>query len=328
MPSVESVYDAMVDAIFPVNQDSATYTQEGFYTWRIFGSPYMLLDDPPLGQVSNSGFLGEWYISQLRQSQILTLKIVVPKYTGNQKGVNVVDYVAGAARAVNEGKPVGEAVVDTTIAAVNMASTGLDQAQRNYIFYNQYEIYIQYVRLLIISMASYLGVMNFPIPSLTSSGTVSYKYVTIANTDWNTYTTAGAKPITVQDMFGNVIDGITDWFSPNTKQSMTSATNQNQDSTGSAPKSNSGTSSSSYYDIAGGPPAIVQFIIQPTYAVDSFGNTTTKSSAQAIADQSYTVGKEIAWLTNVGDTSSIAGAATNIVSAGTNVANAALENVR
>ena len=40
------VYDQMIASIFPVNEETASYTQESFYSWRIFGSPYMLLDDP------------------------------------------------------------------------------------------------------------------------------------------------------------------------------------------------------------------------------------------------------------------------------------------
>lgn len=308
-------YNSMVGAEFPINNVTETYGQEGFYNWRLFGSPYMLLDDPPLGGVNKTGFLGDWYMSQLRECQILTIKMGVPKYTGNKKRVGVTDYAVATANAVNEGGGVGKSIVDTILAAVTMNASGMDNATRNYIFYNQYEQYIAYVRLLIVSMAAYLEVTDYPIPNLSSGGVKGF--TTIGKQDWSTYTTAGHEVKSTMDMIADAYN----WATGNRSsfQQMAdlavSATNKGEFTGGTV------------YDAAGGPPAIIQFVVQPTYATDSFQNSLTKSAAETQADSTYAIGKEVAWLTNVGDTTSIAGAVGGIMNTGASAVQSALNNV-
>lgn len=298
------VYNAMVGTMFPVNRTSQSYSQEAFYSWRIFGAPFMMIDDPPLGQVSNSWFMGEWYANQLRQSQILTIKVGSPKYTGNIKGYNTVDWLAGTAQAMNEGQSLWDAVIDITAAGIMSSVNKLDEAKRQYIFYNQYEGYIQHVRLLIISMASYLGVLDYPIPML-SYNKKRFDFDLIRKIDWSTYTTGDNKPPTLQDIFGNTLDSISDFISDKEVET---------------------TDGKNFYDIAGGSPAIVQFIVQPTYTTDNFNNQTTQSSASQMASKYAGYGTEVAWLSGASDSGNFVEHVADIISGGAETINTVMEN--
>jgi hypothetical protein len=313
------IYGGMIAAEFPVNAGTEAFSQSDFYTWRLFGSPYMLLDDPPTGSVENSGFLGGWYMNQLRESQILTVKLGVPKYTGNQKSAGLIEHGIAAAQAMEQGESLFASVGDQIGAAITMNISGLDHAKRHYIFYNQYEQYIQYVRLLIVSMASYLNIMNYPIPEFSSGDMAAAKYTRIKDMDWSIYTTAGHQTNTLRDMITSAVSRATEgavpprWFTQGDNASLDSAI---ATATSWKENENQGT----LYDQAGGPPAIVQMIVQPTYASESFGNSLTKSSAQDMADSTRAIGKEIGWLTQVGDSTSVAGAVSALGGLGGSVA--------
>ena len=338
----DGTYSAMVDAMFPTNPKTASFTQDSFYTWRIFGSPYMLLDDPPLGEMTNSGFLGEWYLDQLKQSQILTIKMGIPRYTGNRSGLSVIDWFNGTAQAMNQGSGTTESIMNSLVGMISMNATGLDEAKRNYVFYNQYEIYLQYVRLLIVSMASYLGILDYPIPDIKRSSNGSYKprKTSIAKMDWTTYTTGGYRPKSLSDIFGDLWDSSRNRWSSNTDDHL------DQDNVRSNVRSNvvhfvetvSSLSQAmektrntdftdTYFDAAGGPPAIIQFVIQPSYSVDDFTNSTQQSMMQQTADKRADYGREIAWLTGVGGESSLTSAVAGVVNSGASGIQTAIDNM-
>lgn len=336
---VGDVYQSMVNAIFPTNPKTASFTQDSFYSWRIFGSPYMLLDDPPLGEMTNSGFLGEWYLDQLKQSQILTIKMGVPRYTGHRKGVSIVDWANGTAQTIAQGKNPVESVIDSFLGSITMNISNLDEAKRNYIFYNQYEVYLQYVRLLIVSMASYLGILDYPIPNLQSkdNGTFSVEKTTIAKMDWTSYTTGGYKPNSLKDIFGNLWNNMSDsWKSPSesldrygVKSNIGSNVKEfvGRSSRSSYRDSDHSSFGNSYFDAAGGPPAIIQFIIQPAYGVDEFTNETTQSMLQQRADKMSEWGKEIAWMTGVTGETSLTSAVAGVVNDGAAGIQTAIDNM-
>lgn len=269
--TTSAMYNNMVKVVFPVNRTTVNYNQEKYYSWRIFGAPYMLLDDPPELGEGHSKIMGEWYYSQLQQSQILTLKLGIPKYTGNQSIAHTVDWLNAVAQssADNEFTLSGFAL---GVAGMNI--TGLNDASRQYIFYNRYELYIQHVRLMIISMAAYLGISDYPVPALTSG---EYATKSIKETDWFTYTTNGMNVQSIRNMFTTM--GLDIWDAMKGQGS--------QERQGRK-----------FYDVAGGPPAIVQFVVTPTNGTDAFHNDATQSKAASKAQEGAAIGQEVAWLTN------------------------------
>ena len=328
----DGIYDAMLNAMFPTNAVTGSYTQDDFHTWRIFGSPYMLLDDPPVGNVGYSGLLGDWYMNQLRQSQILTLKMGIPKYTGNKKGISGIDWFNGAAQAVNEGKDVTSTIIDSIGAMFATNTTGLNEAKRNYIFYNQYEVYLQYVRLLIISTASYLGVSDYYIPEINmTKDSNGYQYIsknsytTISKMNWDTYTTAGFNPKSLKDIFGAGLDAITSKNSVANYVSNMGAASANDN--GGLEESKTNNYTQTYYDVAGGPPAIIQFMVRPTYVTDNFTNDSGESSFQSRADKLREFGIEVGWLSGTTGDMSLLNSVANSLGTGVEGLSSAMERV-
>lgn len=310
-----TVFENMVNVVYQSDPKSREYTQEKYYSWRIFGSPYMLLDDPPqLGGYPTSDVLGEWYYSQLKQSQILTLKIGVPKYTGNKRYIHMIDYIYGNATAEDEEENSWwDNVVDNVVSYIGMSITGLNQARRQYIFYNQYELYIKYVRMILISLASYLGLMEFPIPSIKSNmGSVnfsSYEIKPIKEIDWNNYVSNGNKITAIWDLFSETVDTVVTQYSYQEGQEV--STNKPQ-----------------YKDTAAGAPAIIQFMVQPSFSNESFQNTTKPSSAAQFASSFENQGREVQWITQTtGSNSFVASVADVTTGVGSTLATA-IENVK
>lgn len=311
-------YQQMLNSMYATNSKTANYTQESFYSWRIFGSPYMLLDDP-----EEDGLLGEWYLNQLRQSQILTLKLGIPRYTGNQRGTSVIDWFNGVAQSVDQGESKTEAIVDGLIGGIVGAATGLTDAKRLYIFFNQYEIYIQYVRLEIITMASYLGILDYPVPTGRGSATEP-----ISSVDWETYTTNGHRSVSVSNIIENGVSTITNKIQQGIKKfENNNIISEEKTLNEDAWNSNAKSLADEYADIAGGSPAIVQFMIQPSYATETFSNTTTKSLLQQKADTYTQAGKEVAWISNTGGNTSFVNQVSSIVDGAANTVQTALDEM-
>ena len=305
----DGYYSKMVQTVFPVKQSTLGYTQDKFYSWRIFGSPFMLLDDPPeLNASTKTGIMGEWYYSQLQQSQILTLKMGIPKYVGNKSLTGATDWLYSTATTIENGENVFSAFVENIVSYIGMSATSLNEATRQYIFYNQYELYIQYVRLCIISMAAYLGVNNFPVPKGIGTGT-TYQYPSIEKMDWYEYVTNGYHVQRISELFMSTASKIVH---------MGSGNNDSDSATGSGPTE---------YDIAGGPPAIIQFVVSPTTAQDSFTNGTRQSSAAQAASSADGLGQEVAWVTGTSGSISLTKAVADTASGAATAVQGIIENM-